>query len=174
MARLENALGYLLAVDSHTQCTANSLVLQLSNTGIDAVKVGAQIGHDTQRGVIVCQVTLYFVRGHSGTVVQLPGTEHSLLGNGVFNGIENNFIQTDIVCIPVVGVAFNYHPAVDLPLRQLKGTIAYQVALVGPARAALIGGAKFFNGRAMHWKQAVVIQQLQEVGVGFFNLTCSV
>ena len=104
------------------------------------------------------------VHRHLVGVVKLPGAEHPLFGGDIFRWIEVDLVELDLVCTPVVGISLHTEIAVDFPLLKLEGTIAYQVALKGPAGTALVGAAKLFYCWAMDREQTVVIQQLQKVG----------
>ena len=77
------------------------------------------------------------VQGRDLGVVQLLSAEHALLTHDIFSGVEHDFVQGDIVAIPIQIAFLNNDATVKRPLGQFERAVAHDVGDPGPRRVAV-------------------------------------
>ena len=98
--------------------------------------------------------------------MQLLGAEHPLFADHILGRVEHDFVERDIVAIPVQIALLHNDAAIKRPLGQFECPVAHDVGDPGPGCVPVCHLAELKQRFRVHGKGAVVIHQLDEVGRG--------
>ena len=96
------------------------------------------------------------VLGHIAGHLNLTGTETTLFGAQIVDGIELDTVKPDFVALPVVLVARHPDDFIRTPLRKAEGAIAHVIPAPCPGRAPFIHSTVGLDGGLVHGKPRLV------------------